>query len=78
MISYNKTLARCPLCDSRANLCEMESGFGIEYAVVCNNRKCRLSEPPRHGHACKTEKQAIYEWNTKRVIKCSNKEVRDD
>ena len=78
MISYNKTIARCPLCGSKAHMCEMESGYGTEYSVCCNNGKCRLSEHPRFGQACKTEKQAIYEWNAKRVIKYSDKEGGDD
>lgn len=71
-------LLPCPLCGSKAHMCEMESGYGTEYAICCNYKWCRLSEPPKFGHAYKTEKQAIYEWNTKRVIKYSDKEGGND
>lgn len=61
-------LLPCALCGSKALLCEMESGYGTEYAVCCNNGKCRLSEHPRFGHACKTEAEAIAAWNTRTPI----------
>ena len=63
-------LLRCPLCGSKAHMCEMESGYGTEYSVCCNYKGCRLSEHPRFGRACKTEAEAIAAWNQRHVETC--------
>lgn len=68
-------LLPCPFCGSKAHMCEMESGYGTEYAICCNYKGCRLSEHPRFGRACKTESEAIAAWNTRHVETCENESL---